>query len=183
MTSADRWQTVKGLWSHKQLHQHTFTHCYTRLCILSLTGTATERKKMKIILKCIKRNSSVLRIRRVFSCLILFFCLKIHLYLCFSILEVVLWREKQHERVKYQFYWAREGEKGWSSGSIFLFDLCTWWCSFTFQVNWCKDDACVCLCFWACVCVTVCLYISVSPSQPGAWHCCGAFIPGRSLGM
>lgn len=67
MAGADRWQTVKGLWSHKQLQQHTFTHCYTHFYALSLTGTPTEWKRMKIILKCIKRESWIFRIGHVFQ--------------------------------------------------------------------------------------------------------------------
>lgn len=69
-----------------------------------------------------------------------------------------------------------------------LFDLCTYWCSFTFQVNWCKRWWwCLSLCASVRVCVCVCVgfgsYLCLPHCQPGAWQLYRAFIPSRSLGM
>lgn len=91
--------------------------------------------------------------------------------------------KKQNERVKKQFFSVRKERKGGPQVTIFLFDLCTLRCSFTFQVNWCRDGACVsasvhvCVSDWA-MAVYLCLPLSARCMQR-----CGAFIPGRALGM
>lgn len=76
--------------------------------------------------------------------------------------------ERTTAKKEYWFYFVRKGEKGMGCfcSSILLFDLCTWWYSFSLKVNWWRDIACACTLL--CMCVSgfgSCLYLCLPLSQ------------------